>query len=383
MLIFFSDITWDSLFQRPQQLAVRFARRSPVLWIEPAVLGHRRYWHPVEAAPSLYRLTLPQFPHNARDRRIRTITRTFSASPLLRASLFHAQRAIIRRAMHVLTIIPGTASVLVQNFQFIRIARDCQPARILFDYIDDAFGFTRYPPYVREEWRTALEEADVLTATSKTLVDLMQKEVDREIVLVPNGVDIEPYQSEPARPSDLPASGRRLVVYAGTIASWFDFDLLGKLARTTTDTDFVLIGPVHPDVAAVAEQLRAIPNCSFLGPKPHTEIPRYLLHADAGLIPFVRNALTAAVNPVKLYEYSAAGIPTVSTAFSDDLEEVRGLVAIAADPDDFIRQIQKILAMSPDEKLRLKEKLRTFAEASTWDTRAETLARLLEHSPDR
>jgi hypothetical protein len=45
-------------------------------------------------------------------------------------------------------------------------------------------------------------------------------------------------------------------------------------------------------------------------------MPSYLQHADMGIIPFdVRNhrELIDAVNPLKVYEYLAAGLPVVAT----------------------------------------------------------------------
>jgi hypothetical protein len=45
------------------------------------------------------------------------------------------------------------------------------------------------------------------------------------------------------------------------------------------------------------------------------------LHAmtqfNVGLIPFMRNALTACVDPIKYYEYRALGLPVLSSAFGE------------------------------------------------------------------
>ena len=37
----------------------------------------------------------------------------------------------------------------------------------------------------------------------------------------------------------------------------------------------------------------------------------------SGLIPFMRNALTACVDPIKYYEYRALGLPVLSSAFGE------------------------------------------------------------------
>lgn len=43
--------------------------------------------------------------------------------------------------------------------------------------------------------------------------------------------------------------------------------------------------------------------------------------ADAGLVPHVRNPLTEAMSPLKLYEYLAAGLPVAAA----DLPPIRGV----------------------------------------------------------
>jgi hypothetical protein len=77
-----------------------------------------------------------------------------------------------------------------------------------------------------------------------------------------------------------------------------------------------------------------------------------------------------------LYEYSAAGIPTVSTLFADDLQEFGDVVLLAGSREEFAEQIGRGLAMAHDR--RLTEKLRTFAMANDWDSRAASMAGLIE-----
>jgi hypothetical protein len=38
---------------------------------------------------------------------------------------------------------------------------------------------------------------------------------------------------------------------------------------------------------------------------------------DVGLIPFLRNNATRAVDPIKYYEYRSLGLPVISTVFGD------------------------------------------------------------------
>ena len=69
------------------------------------------------------------------------------------------------------------------------------------------------------------------------------------------------------------------------------------------------LGDPTTDVSALAAE----PNVHLLGPRPYEGLPAVLRGADAGLIPYVRSALTDSIFPMKVYEYLAAGLPVVAT----------------------------------------------------------------------
>ena len=377
-LLFFSDIPWEHLYQRPQQLAHRLARRYPVLWIEPATLGHTAHWHADAVADHVHRLTVPQFPHHARSPYLRALSRGASRIRPLRFLLFRIQQHLLRRALHRLGVKPEKMLVLIQNFQYIRLALTLHPSMMLFDYIDDAFGFTAFPPYVRREWEETIRAADVVTVTTTALRNRIVAAVPREVHIVNNAVEVAQFQNAAGeRPADLPPPQRPIVLYVGAIAQWMDFPLLHMLCRSLPEVSFVFIGPVHPAVRSDVEAVRAAGNCSFLGTKPYSAVPRYLRHGDVGMIPFVRNTLTSAVNPVKFYEYSAAGIPTVTTFFSDDLLEFGDLIFLARTHEEFTAQVRHTLGLANDG--RLKGELRAFALRNDWDVRAAMVAGLIDH----
>jgi hypothetical protein len=69
----------------------------------------------------------------------------------------------------------------------------------------------------------------------------------------------------------------------------------------------------------------------FLGRKPYEVLPAFCRHLDMGLIPFKINALTHAVNPIKLREYLSAGLPVVSTPMPE-VKRYGHLVKLAEGP---------------------------------------------------
>lgn len=379
-VIFFSDIPWDSLYQRPQHLAARLGREARVLWIEPATLGSRVIFTPREEVPGVFRMTLPDIPLNARSAWVRRMAGAAARIGPLRFVLRQVQRTLLGRGLRRVQS-PGDATAcLVQNFRFMHCAEHAHCRTVVFDYIDDAFGFTEVPGFVRQEWLAALRRADVVTVTSPTLRQRVLDVYPRDVRIVPNAVEFERF-AHPAtagRPSDLPGDGLPVVGYAGSIYPWLDFGLLEHAIAALAEFRFVLIGHVHPSVAATVAGLGRFRNFSYLGTKPYAEVPAYLRSFAAGMIPFRRTLLTEAVNPVKLYEYCAAGVPAVVTDFSDDMRAFADVVLIARSADDFVRHLRTAVARRSDPASAAR--LSSFARGNDWDSRAREFSTLLQLS---
>ena len=67
----------------------------------------------------------------------------------------------------------------------------------------------------------------------------------------------------------------------------------------------------------------------LLGARPSVEVPAYLQHADVLVVPHVVTPFTDSLDPIKLYEYQAAGRPVVSTPVAGFRDAVDELVTIA------------------------------------------------------
>jgi glycosyltransferase involved in cell wall biosynthesis len=152
--------------------------------------------------------------------------------------------------------------------------------------------------------------------------------------------------------------------------------LIEKVARALPDAHLVMMGHAHPEVRANLDALSRLPNFLFLGARPYAEVPRYLRHFSVAMIPFRKTPLTAAVNPVKLYEQSAAGVPTVATDFSQDLQGLGGLLGIARSHEEFVDLVRASLRTTGDPDVTAR--LRAFAREHDWDTQAGRIIALLE-----
>jgi glycosyltransferase involved in cell wall biosynthesis len=127
----------------------------------------------------------------------------------------------------------------------------------------------------------------------------------------------------------------------------------------------VFIGPVntteHTDVG-----LAQLSNVSFIGARAMDELPAYLQHAHCTMIPFEYSKLTKSIYPLKINEYLGAGMPVVSTRFSEDIAGFQDVIYLADTPEEFAQQLKK--AVSEDSEV-LRQKRLKVAEANTWKSR--------------
>lgn len=89
-------------------------------------------------------------------------------------------------------------------------------------------------------------------------------------------------------------------------ASWFDWDSLIEIAQRRPEYSFEIIGHSAPT------DLQLPKNINLMGPKNHPEINEIAAEWSVAIIPFKTGLLADAVDPIKIYEYMALDLPTVS-----------------------------------------------------------------------
>ena len=85
------------------------------------------------------------------------------------------------------------------------------------------------------------------------------------------------------------------------------------------------------------------------------------------------NTTTLAVDPLKLLEYLAAGLPVVSTAIPE-ASKYADTVTVAPDDDAFVRAVGDALAA---DRPAARERGQDVARANTWERRAASLLGIL------
>ena len=218
--------------------------------------------------------------------------------------------------------------------------------------------------------------ADLVLASAPALAERLRT-ISRNVLDAPNVADTELFAralepSPPARldPGMAALPAPRIVFTGAIVAIKLDIPLLVELARLRPSWSFALVGPVGPgEPGADVSPLAAEPNIHLLGHRVYRELPDVLRAADAGLIPYARNELTASIFPMKVYEYLAAGLPVLATP----LPALAGVADVASAPD--ARGIAVLLdeALAGDSATRRAERSRAAA-SSSWERRLEEIA---------
>ena len=189
--------------------------------------------------------------------------------------------------------------------------------------------------------------------------------------LVPNGADVEHFRQALSDSlsvaEELAGLPGPVVGYVGAISSWLDQEALVALAKARPQWSIVLIGPVDTDVSLLKE----CTNVFLLGKKDYRDLPSYIKGFNVCVIPFKINDLTIGVNPVKLYEYLAAGKSVVSTPLPE-VCQFAPLVGIADNSREFVTLVTKEVMTDSMEKKAIRIKI---AGENSWEARAEAASK--------
>jgi len=153
-----------------------------------------------------------------------------------------------------------------------------------------------------------------------------------------------------------------------------DFELIEAVALVLPDYAFVFVGPVLEVEFEVEALQAACKNVYFEPAVEQSQLPAILQAFSVCIIPFVKNDITDAVSPVKLFEYVSADKPVVTT----NLLECQGYeeVLIANDALTFTAALEQ--AMTLKNSLTIQTKLRELAAQNRWQDRIDQIMKQLD-----
>lgn len=330
IIIYPPTADWNWMKQRPQHLMSQLAKRghtvyycnktrtSPVVVeIEPNlfVVHHHEHWLRNEW-PSLYK---------------------------------HRQGSI-----GVWCILPNLSSAIRQDYT---------PDWIIYDCTDDL-----------GEWLTheaaMINRATAVVCSSERLYERIRRWFPKKnTALIRNAYDPQMQLHLPYTPKigAQPVEGDQ-VGYVGAWAPWLDEAIIRRLSHIR-GIKTVIVGPEFGKKFILPNNNS---NLRFLGLKRHHELASFIRDFRVCVLPFRITPVTLSVNPVKVYEYLAAGKPVVSTALPE-CERMAPLVDVVSSHGAFIEAVTYRLKDPGDTASRMK-----YALENTWERRGDAVQSLLE-----
>jgi glycosyltransferase involved in cell wall biosynthesis len=283
---------------------------------------------------------------------------------------FLVRRAVRRLGMNapILWAYVPQAEVLVESLR---------PSQVVYHCVDDMAAQKGIdgPSFRAAEARFAAS-ADLVFASSAPLAERLAQ-VSDHVVAMTNVADTERFAGalgDGPVDAGIAALPHPRIVFTGAIVrTKLNFELLVALARTRPGWSIALVGPIGPgDPSTDVSALRREPNVHLLGKRRYEELPDVLRGADAALIPYDINELTASIFPMKVYEYLAAGLPVVTTPLPS-LAGVEGIVT-AADAEATVAALEELLEADGPEARADRSRL---AESHSWENRLDEIAEAL------
>jgi glycosyltransferase involved in cell wall biosynthesis len=231
---------------------------------------------------------------------------------------------------------------------------------------------------MREMEERLIAQSDLVIASAEALYT-SKRHLNPKTYLVPHGVDGEHFAQARRETTEIAPELKGLlspiIGFWGLIHEWIDLDLLQLVATRHPEWSVVLVGKVGVDCSA----LRRMPNVHFVGTRSYESLPGFARGFTAAMLPFKINRLTDSVNPIKLREYLAAGLPVVSTALPEVLQ-FSGVVRIGATPEEFVRELEIAVRDTGDAAARRRMEA---VREDTWLARVEHISTLVEKADGR
>ena len=230
-----------------------------------------------------------------------------------------------------------------------------------------------------------------LVSITRALVNILEHNYHRrfqsdEVIIAPNGVDLERFVSLP----DSPTARRQIglqeaptVMCTGHLYAGRGADLFLLLAKSIPQAHFVWVGGRLEVIESWKQRAenQNISNITFTGFIPNSDLPLYQAAADILLMPYSRSIMgssgsadsASVASPMKMFEYMAAGRAIVTADLPVIREVLNEKNAVFCKPDevgDWRLEIERLLG-DETRRVELGNQARKDVEGFIWLARAE------------
>ena len=369
LMIVFSHLRWDFVYQRPQHLLTLLAPHFRILYVEEPVY---------EQGPSGLHLSQPAPNITVARPHTEISSPGFSDEQIAEMRPLLGEYCADEDAPYVWFYTP-LALPLMEAFE---------PGLIVFDCMDQLSAFKDAPRDLLNREKELFSRADIVFTGGPSLF-AAKKSLHSNIHCFPSSVDAIHFEQALDRSNGHPLQQEMRhprLGYYGVIDERMDLTLIAALATAHPEWEFIYVGPV---VKIDPSSLPQASNIHYFGQQPYQALPQFLADWDLCLMPFALNESTQFISPTKVLEYMAAELPVVSTAIKDVDMLYGDLIFIATDTASFITGCEQALIMTGKEIRSMRQRMRDIVSRSSWletaaqmkDLIDEAARKRLQHKP--
>ena len=319
VMLTFSDWYTEPVSNR-YHYATRLSQTVPVLFVQPDLLT------------SCYRFQTTEVPGIT----VLHVFRTFG----------RGQTELINLALLEKNFI--SPMLWMYNFEFIDFYRTrFSPLRV-YHATEDIYLYTCRNASFLNQIISALTCTDLLVSVSKRVEEnyLANTQYIGRRILLENGCDYKFWGLTEEEVKRLAyTEPQKCVLYQGGIKDWLNYELLIELCLMMPDWRFIFCGRISCVKTINLERiakLKRLRNTCFTGQLSVAQLREHALDASIGLIPFLDVDLMHVSFPLKSFEYTANGLPVITTCRIDSLNEFGDLFTVCEEAKDVKSAIERL-----------------------------------------
>ena len=351
-MLYIMGVDWEWIYQRPQVIAEFLSKEYDITVAYPVKFWDRHVIKRRNGKEAvIHKLKLWVFPFQRKNRLIGKIADKY-------------RRFLLKNYQHY-------EYIYIDYPVDIEYIPEDYAGCLIYDCIDDheqmCHNKDMRERVIRDE-ETLLRRGDIVIVSSKRLLQKKERVCNKKLNLVRNGTSFTKiYDVKEAH-----LKKQYVVGYIGTIAEWFDHNLIEQSAQMHTELEYHLIGPcVTPN---------QIQNNKIIydGIVEHSRLYLYVRDYDCMIMPFIVNEVVEAVDPVKLYEYIAFGKCIVSVYY-EELEYFKDYVYFYTTKEEYNSLIQYLIGQGFPPKYD-RQQQEHFLEENSWEERYLDISKLIDQA---
>jgi glycosyltransferase involved in cell wall biosynthesis len=361
LLVCFSHLRWDFVWQRPQHLLSRAAKHYRVLVIEePMFEPGIAPTMDVSRRPGGITIAVPKLPKG-----------------LSEPDVILEQRELVEELIGRESSVPRVFWYYTPMAMAFSNHLECDLC--VYDNMDELSAFNGASRELLDLEKELFARADVVFTGGMSLYEAKRSR-HRNVHGFPSSIEFDHFAQarrfDGAEPADQAGLPRPRLGFFGVIDERMDVGLVGEVAALRPGWHFVMLGPVVKIDPAI---LPKRDNIHWLGGKSYKDLPRYLARWDIGFMPFALNEATRFISPTKTPEFLAAGVPVVSTPIADVVRPYgeKGLVEIAKTPLEVVRKAETLLSRPKQGWLSRVDR---HLAAGSWDKTWAAMNKLMSEA---